>query len=110
MENGTDSDVANRTYQAMSYFNSLRVVAAPLATIAGLAGVILYFAAGAWVRGIVQEEVASIVTGNSEASTLLTQHASAIERHDGEIDDNEEEIDEVDDKFTQFVRDVIAKL
>jgi hypothetical protein len=70
----------------------------------------VWFAADAWIRGIVAEEVASIKTYTSDSSVTLQQHASTLEKHDEEIGENEEDIDEVDDKFTQFIRDVITKL
>jgi hypothetical protein len=92
------------------YFKALKTVAAPLATIVGIAGVIVWFAADAWIRGIVAEEVASIQTGTSNASVMLQSHAQRLEEHAGDIEDNEEEIDEVDDKFTEFVREILAKL
>ena len=52
---------------------------------------------------------ATIASQGLNANTLIA-HTSKLEQHDKDIEDNEEEIDEVDDKFTQFVRDVIAKL
>lgn len=92
------------------YFKALKVVAAPLATIMGIAGVIVWFAADAWIRGIVNEEVSAMQTGQSDAASLLQSHAQTLEEHAGDIEDNTEEIDEVDDKFTEFVREILARL
>ena len=108
MESGTGSELPAE--RAIGYFDALKIVALPLGSVVGVLGLVFYFAAGAWVKGIVQDEITALELGSSTASTTLTQHASKLEQHDKDIEDNEEEIDEVDDKFTQFVRDVIAKL
>jgi xanthosine utilization system XapX-like protein len=92
------------------YFKALKIVAAPLATIMGIAGVIVWFAADAWIRGIVDEEIAAIQSGQSGASSMLQSHAQTLEEHAEDIEDNTDEIDEVDDKFTEFVREILARL
>ena len=111
MESGTGGELpAAGNNGKLGYFEALKVVALPLGSIVSVLAVVFYFAAGAWVKGIVAEEITALETGSSTASTTLTQHTAKLEQHDKDIEDNEEEIDEVDDKFTQFVRDVIAKL
>lgn len=92
------------------YMKALKLIAAPIASITVVAGTILWFAADAWIRNIVTEEVASIQTGTTNAASQLQAHAQTLEKHDEEIDKNDETIEKVDDKFTEFVREVISKL
>jgi hypothetical protein len=81
-----------------------------MATVGGIGGVILWFAADAWVRHIVQDEVADIATGTNNAGTLLSEHNAKLQAHEREIVENEGDIKRQDDRFTDFVREIIAKL
>lgn len=110
MEAGTSRQVSGSNAAGLTYLQALKVVAAPLATITAVAGTIVFFAADAYIRVVVNEEVAALVTGNSNASTLLTEHGQRIETAERDIAGNEDDIEKVDDKFTEFVREVIAKL
>lgn len=106
MESGTGSEVS----RGVGYLDALKIVALPMASIGGIGAVILWFAADAWVRTVVAEEVASIAAGTTNAASVLQDHANKLEVHERDIGKNVEEIDEVDDKFTEFVREILAKL
>lgn len=111
MEDGTSGELpAAGNDSKLGYFDALKIVALPLGSIVSVLAVVFYFAAGAWVEGIVQAEIAKTVEAAGLNEDTLIAHTGKIAQHDKDIEDNEEEIDEVDDKFTQFVRDVIAKL
>lgn len=111
MEDGTRGELpAAGNDSKLGYFDALKIVALPLGSIVSVLAVVFYFAAGAWVKGIVVEEITALQLGSNTAASTLQAHTQTLEQHEEDIEDNEEEIDEVDDKFTQFVRDVIAKL
>jgi hypothetical protein len=109
MEAGTGEEVPVES-RLNTYWGALKVVALPVGSVVSLVAVVFWFAADAWIRNIVQEEIAAVATGTDEASTMLANHASRLEVHERDIGDNEEDIEKVDDKFTDFVREILAKL
>ncbi len=107
MEDGTDGNVSNGK---LSYFEALKVVALPLGSVIGVLGLVFYFAAGAWVQGIVRAEIALTVEAAGLNENTLIAHTGKIAQHEEEIEENEEDIKDNRDTFQQFVSDVIAKL
>jgi hypothetical protein len=89
-----------------TYWQSLKLVLAPLGVMFGIATAVFHFAAGAWVRGIVVEELAAAELTVVEHSHTLVEHAHTLEMHTDDIQDNEDDID----KFSEFVKEVIEKL
>lgn len=108
MEAGTGEQVPEG--KLSTYWGALKVVALPVGSAFSILAVVFWFAADAWIRNIVQEEVAGIATGTDNASTQLASHASRLDVHERDIGDNEEGIEKVDDKFTDFVREILARL
>lgn len=92
-----------------NYWDAMRMLAAPMGTIVGVLAVVFYFAAESWVKDIARAEFKAQVELSSAQATTLTEHTGLLAQHDEEIEDNEDEIEKVDDKFTDFVRDIIAK-
>lgn len=107
MESGTDRELSNGK---LGYFEALKVVALPLGSMVGVLGLVFYFAAGAWVEGIVRAEIEKTVEAAGLNENTLIAHTGKIAEHDDEIEENEEDIKDNRDTFQQFVSDVIAKL
>lgn len=93
----------------LSYFDALKVVALPFASVFSVACVILFFAADAWVRGIVAEEMSGGATTTNEHGDLLASHAGTLRQHDEEIEDNERDIERHDQRFTEFVAEILRR-
>lgn len=111
METGAGGELSNGgSGGKLGYFDALKVVAAPLATLAGVFGLIFYFAAGAWVSSIARAEIEATVTTADLNENTLIAHTGKLEQHDEEIEDNEEDIEKNRSEFQQFIREVIAKL
>jgi|Cruoilmetagenom7_1024161.scaffolds.fasta_scaffold03732_10 archaellum biogenesis protein FlaJ (TadC family) len=108
MEDATRHDVFDGS--GLGYLEALKIVALSIGSVLGILCVVFWFMAEAWVRGIAQEELAGGVTLSGEQAMKLTEHAGLLWQHDEEIEDNEDKINKVDEKFTQFVRDVIDRL
>lgn len=109
MESEDSQDLPDRISAGMSYLDAMKVVALPFATVAGIAGVILWFAADAWIRSIVQEEMTGVGTESGEHGMTLAKHAGTLAQHDEEIEDNEDDIERHDERFTAFVREILSR-
>ncbi len=111
MESGTNGNVSDGSNAGkLGYWDALKIVALPIGSVIGVLGLVFYFAATSWVQNIARAEIAAAVTAAELNENTLIAHTGKLEQHDEEIKENEEDIDEVDDKFTDFIRDVIAKL
>lgn len=97
-----------------SFLDNLKKVIGPMAMVlvpvTGAFVTLLYFAADAKVRAIVQEEIGAGQLTNTSQSTTLTEHTSLLAQHDEEIEDNEGDIDDNKDEFRQFMRDVLDRM
>lgn len=95
------------------FWQNLKRVIIPVSVVVGTVGGILVtvfiFAADSWVRGIVEEEIGGDQTTQSEHATKLTVHEGKLEQHDEEIEDNEDEINRNDERFTDFVREILSR-
>lgn len=109
MEGTTGGEVPDGA-GSMNYVQAMKVVAAPLATVLGVVGIVFWFAAGAWVEGIVRAELTAHGVQTTAHGTQLTVHTGRLNQHDEEIEDNEEDIDENRQEFRDFVNEVISKL
>lgn len=108
MENGTNGNVSANG--KLGYWDALKIVALPIGSVIGVLGLVFYFAATSWVQNIARAEIAAAVEAAELNENTLIAHTGKLAEHDEEIQENEDDIDEVDDKFTDFIRDVIAKL
>jgi hypothetical protein len=102
--------MAPETNNTINTWQALKVLAAPGAIFLGLASGLLWFAGDAWVRTIVAEEIQTTGQMAQVQQATIQRHGSVLEQHDEEIEDNEKTIEKVDDKFTEFMREVIDRL
>lgn len=94
----------------IGYLHALRIVALPMASIGGIASVVLWFAADAWIRTIVEEEIDQHVVMAAEASLKVREHDGKLAQHEEEIETNEQRINSQDQRFTDFVRELLERL
>lgn len=91
-------------------WQAVKALAIPGAAFLSVASGLLWFAGEAWIRQIAASEIQSHANLTTQHQQTITEHAGLLQQHDEEIEDNEESIEKVDDKFTEFMREVIDRL
>lgn len=102
--------MATETNNSITFWQALKVLAAPGAALFSVASGLLWFAGDAWIRTIVVEEIQTTGQATQMHASKIQKHASTLEQHDEEIEDNEDDIKRQDQRFTEFVSEILDRL
>jgi hypothetical protein len=110
-----ESDVQETANKMAKWWEATKTMLLPFGIVVGVLGLVIWFAADAWVRGIANEEIAK--GAGAGAATTVDVHETRLTKVEGDVEDQGEDIDENEDDIKtveksvrEFMRDLIDRL